>query len=492
MTNPFLHYVDDFEKEAEAFLTKYKCADAIDTPRCIPIYDIATRLMSLDVIQTECLSPDDSVQGAIVFSKGIIDVYDWTTKEYMGYEAQRPSIFVDSDILNVGRINNTLAHECFHWWRHRNYFNYKRVQEQSAEFGIRCEKNAPRKDADSGQWTDVERMEWQARTIAPKILMPRKATRKKIEELYQEEGSSPAATGKVVDRLAEFFKVSRQSAAIRMTELGFDKAAEYTAPENVNGNARQTKIRKSSNAARRNQTITPLAAFELYKTNEFLRATIDTGAFCYVDGYFAIRDGKYVLDDGGTFKMTEYAQSHLPECTLDFSTKLVGEAYLVHDASAHMMYRSDVEFKEKSSFDANTQNTELFNKAKDFEAKFKRSRSAHKTATEQLWEYIQEAHWNSAIFVSRTGLDAMHFTRVQKPDHKFTLRPLVAMGVGLQLDLNEMEEVLSLAGLSFNPTSLEDQAYKYLFTGMYGKTVDECNEFLEKIGVPILGTQQRV
>lgn len=29
-SNPFMHYVADYEKEAEAFLTKYECADAID------------------------------------------------------------------------------------------------------------------------------------------------------------------------------------------------------------------------------------------------------------------------------------------------------------------------------------------------------------------------------------------------------------------------------------------------------------------------------
>lgn len=54
--NPFMHYVPDFEKEAEDFLRKYECADAIDTPRPIPIRDIATRLMSLDIVDTEYLS----------------------------------------------------------------------------------------------------------------------------------------------------------------------------------------------------------------------------------------------------------------------------------------------------------------------------------------------------------------------------------------------------------------------------------------------------
>lgn len=71
-TNPFMHYVADYEKEAEAFLTKYECADAIDNPRPIPIRDIATRLMSLDIIDTEYLSFDGSVQGPLLLQKALL------------------------------------------------------------------------------------------------------------------------------------------------------------------------------------------------------------------------------------------------------------------------------------------------------------------------------------------------------------------------------------------------------------------------------------
>ena len=268
MENPFLHYVDDFEKEAEVFLEKYECADAIENPRRIPILDIATRLMSLDVIQTECLSPDESVQGAIAFSKGVIDVYDWKTKEYMGFQVESPSIFVDSDIINVGRVNNTLAHECYHWWRHRNYFNFKRVHEQSTEFGIRCDKHM-RKNVEKGQWTDVERMEWQARTIAPKILMPRTATKKKVDSLYREltQGTGlakDAVTETLIAKLADFFEVSKQSAAIRMVELGYDEASPFTSPDQSEGTTRESKDHKSSKAAQHKQPVTVKKAFELY------------------------------------------------------------------------------------------------------------------------------------------------------------------------------------------------------------------------------------
>ena len=214
--NPFMHYVDDFEKEAEEFLQKYGCSNAINNPQPIPIRDIATRLMSLEIIDTEYLSLNDSVQGAIAFTKGIIEVYDWSTQECIGYEVTQPSIFVDTDILNIGRYNNTLAHECYHWWRHRNYFTYKRTHEDGTEFAFRCNKRlSPTGSLLGGEWSDIDKMEWQAKTIAPKILMPRNAMRTKADKEYRRLLSGDkslnrrAVTPLVIETVSDFFEVSR-------------------------------------------------------------------------------------------------------------------------------------------------------------------------------------------------------------------------------------------------------------------------------------------
>lgn len=493
--NPFKVYVDDFEAEAEVFLRKYQCEDAIENPQPIPIRDIATRLMSLEIIDSECLSLDGSVQGAITFTKGIVDVYDWTTQDYIGYPTEGPSLFIDSDILNEGRVNNTIAHECYHWWRHRNYFNYKRTHENSVEFGIRCDRKMPRRDVGSGQWTDVERMEWQARTIAPKILMPKKAAKKKVEQLYIEIVPSGGYTSRdevaetVVERLAAYYRVSKQSAAIRMCEIGYPEAEPYCSGENNTENVAQS--RKRSNAVKHQQPISPADAFRLYFENDFLRAIIDTGAFTFAEGYFVLKDEKYVVQSEGGWSLTAYAKENLHECTIDFSRKLFGEAYLIHDVSAHMMYRSDTIFKEEPACDSNPQNTDLYNKAKEFERRFARSKATHKTACEMLQEYMQLAHWNSSLFMSHTKMDAINYTRVQQNYEKFTLRPLVTMGFSLGLDESEMEEVLNAQGLSFSPTDEEQQAYKFLFTAFPERDIDKCNEFLEAKGFHKLGSQQR-
>ena len=493
--NPFKVYVTDFEAEAEAFLRHYRCEEAINEPRPIPIKDIATKMMSLEIIDSECLSLDGSVQGAIAFTKGVVDVYDWTTNEYIGFPTGGPSLFIDSSISNEGRINNTVAHECYHWWRHRNYFNYKRLHESGVEFGIRCDMKVLKSEPDPGKWTEVERMEWQARTIAPKILMPRIATKKKIEQLFEEaftgEGYSERreAVIVVIDRLAKFYHVSNQAAAIRMTELGYPEAERYCSYDAYHDGPGSE--RKRSRAHKHQQPITPKAAFELYLTNRFFRTMIDTGAFCFSGGYFVLKDEKYVSLKNGLPALTEYAKSHLYECTIDVSRKLYGEAYLIHGASAHLMYRSDTVFKEKDACDNSPQNADLYNKAEQFKKRYEHTKKTHKTASEILLEYMDHEHWNSTLFKEHTNLDDMTYSRVKNNYEKFTMKPLVTMGYALGLDLSEMEEVLKAAGLAFNPTKMEDQAYKYLFTAFPERDIDECNEFLENIGVQKLGSKQK-
>lgn len=496
-TNPFMHYVKDFEKEAEDFLRKYECADAIDTPKPIPIRDIATRLMSLDIVETEYLSYDGSVLGAIAFNRGIIDVYDWSSEQNIGYEVSHPTIFVDADISNRGRTNNTLAHECFHWWRHRNYFNYKRTHENGAEFAFRCNNRISRFGSLlGGQWSNEDKMEWQARTIAPKILMPRNAFKRKVDATYNklfEGGNSTnkiAVTLTVIEIVSGFFEVSQQSAAIRMCELGYQEAEEYCGVENANNKHTPNSKRTGSTAKYHLRPITPVQAFALYCDNDLLKAALDTGAFHFVEGYFVFNDSKYLqISSSGEKALTAYAKTHLPECALDFSVRLVSDG-LMHSQTS-IMYRSDSIFREESSFEANTQNTELFNKAKDFERKLQRAQAKAVTPAAWMKQRMAEEHWYESTFIAKTGLDKMHYSRVQNGNHNFTVRPLVAMGVGLNLDLSEMEDVLRLGGMAFKDGDREQEAYKYLFTAFYGKGIEECNNFLKEINVTLLGTQQR-
>ena len=67
-------------------------------------------------------------------------------------------------------------------------------------------------------------MEWQANGIAPRILMPKETFPQQIENIKRDivsvEGLHHLADKAIIKRAADFFRVSLQSATIRVEELG--------------------------------------------------------------------------------------------------------------------------------------------------------------------------------------------------------------------------------------------------------------------------------
>lgn len=494
--NPFRPFVESFEEEAEAFLQKY-CKEVLDKPQATPIWDIAKKQMNLDIVDTETLSPDDSIQGAIAFTAGIIDVYDWSAEEYIGYEVSHPTVFLDANILNPGRLNNTLAHECYHWYKHRAYFRYQNAHNLGSEFAFRCLTAGQRSDRNE-QWSDIEKMEWQARTIAPKILMPRCTVRMILSERLgnvRNDGIQPSILKAAVDEISETYKVSKQSAAIRVSELGYPMAVELFDSETV---IRDHHHSRSSTAAKfHQQPIDVVSAFRLYMSSEFLKATLDTGAFCYAEGYFVLRDEKYVLPSEDALCLTEYTRQHLSECTLDFSYKLVCSRTNTHDVQ--YMFRADTEYKKLPSYDSNTQNMDEYNKAlakalddanTEFQAQLKRNRLVNETTSQRMCKYMDAARWNTSIFQNKTLLAPMDYTRVYQ-NHKFKVPSYTAMAVGLELTLHETEDALHLSGLGYDNSNNTDYAYMYILSAFHGCPIDECNTVLEKLNVKPLGTRSK-
>lgn len=193
----------------------------------------------------------------------------------------------------------------------------------------------------------------------------------------------------IVEEIAEIYKVSRQSAAIRVSELGYSEAVELYGSEIVDIDCQHR--RSSTSSKFHQQPIDEVSAFQLYMSSEFLKATLNTGAFCYAEGYFVICDEKYVLPGEGVLFLTEYARLHLSECTLDFSYKLVCSR--TSNLDVQYMFRSDTEYKKLPSFDSNTQNIDEYNRAlakaptdteSDFQTQLQRNRLVNETTSQRM------------------------------------------------------------------------------------------------------------
>ena len=213
-----------FDDVATEFLTEYY-PEALKTPRAVPIVDIAKNKMGLKILTQYRLSEDFSIFGQMCFTSGLATIYDKDEDEYRDIKVRRGTMLIDPDTYmrrNYGCFNNTVAHECVHWYKHRNYHLHQKAIGNTQTYAFRCPV-AEASEEFQQEWDDEDWMEWQANGIAPRILMPKEmfllAAKILRNEGYKQFGDALKPWW-VQNELANIFNVSKQSAGIRMSELG--------------------------------------------------------------------------------------------------------------------------------------------------------------------------------------------------------------------------------------------------------------------------------
>lgn len=119
-----------------------------------------------------------------------------------------------------------------------------------------------------------------------------------------------------------------------------------------------------------------------------------------------------------------------------------------------------------------------------FEKDFKRYNTHIKSFRELINEILDGE--TETTFADKTGLSYNMFSRIRtqidkkNPPQRNTL---MSVAVGYKIDYPLMSELLSSIGLEFILTNERDYAYQFLLTNCRGKSVDECNEILEQLGI---------
>ncbi|GHV40542.1 hypothetical protein FACS189490_05870 [Clostridia bacterium] len=172
---------ENFDDVAELFLKKYY-PEALLAPTPINVREVIRR-MGLNIKETR-ISRYFSLFGEMVFSDCKADVFNTLSRKAVPLEVRRGTILIDPDVFfmrNIGSWNNTVIHECVHWFKHRKYHWLAGLYRSDTGY-ISC-KVDERYARDRKKWSDWDWMEWHANGIAPRILMPKNQTIAKIEEL---------------------------------------------------------------------------------------------------------------------------------------------------------------------------------------------------------------------------------------------------------------------------------------------------------------------
>lgn len=481
----------NMETIAEKILEKYQ-PSMLEEPRSL---DISALITALDIkLIEQKLSQDNSIFGEIIFKDMLIGVFD-ENEVPIEMEVTKGTIVVDPtirDFRNQGSYNNTVVHEIVHWILHRNYQECRMLLDGDTGTSFvdgACDVSV--------KWTDADWMEWHANGIAPRLLMPKKTTKQKVNEFFTEyslkypENAKTSMFEQVIDDIADFFQVSRLAAKIRLQQLGYK---EFEGIYNFVGDQYLRSYSFELKALASNQTFTisfPNACLLNFK-NEKFRELMDSQRYVYVDSHFCLNNSKYVtMVDYGIYEMTDYAYEHMDECCLVF------DIYYKHDRkkdisitifNEYIMYRGkssvdiEVDFSDFLSIvdgKVEIQDGKIFEELaeviENLPSTFPKTLVYHRDRKDLTQEELEEA----------TGISVSTIRRLEtKKDTNRSIEHLMALSLGMKLFPTLSFDLVDKSGTSFRDDVATHLAYKMVLSNMYHKGVQECNSWLIEMGIP--------
>ena len=414
-------------------------------------------------VEYACVDLRDETLGMIFFEDSTIAVYDTIEEISRIINVKRGTILINrrpDGKFDQRVTNNTILHECIHWILHKPaYLLHKANDPKLNAFACRRFSSVQRNDT----WSSYDWMEWQANSLAPRLLMPEWSVRMQTDQMLRrmEKLDPKFRMDRIVEKLSTYYEVSHTLARIRLIELGYkDAELGYTAPVHYE--------------------IEFQDAVQEYAQNEAFQKTLSSGVYAYVDQRFCMRDKKFIeRAEDGVLHLTEYAKAHEAECCLAFD-------YRRHAGWIPGGMLRDR--KQTAKFVESTFAPQQFSQTvqgitsalKSLPLTFGETLTAHmqrKSMTqEQLAEYSLTAIRTIRSYCS-TETPSIGLPRV------------VAVCIGLKLHPLFCFDLVRKAGYQFCLTE-EHVAYQILLGSMTHSSIYECNEFLREAGIQPLGNEE--
>lgn len=479
------------DRISNLILTDYQ-PEALESPRPL---DIPSFLDSVGVEIVEAkVSPDQSIFGEIVFKTTTIEIFDEQNMP-QPLEVSKGTIVVDpsiKDFRNQGSYNNTVVHEIVHWLLHRNYQECRMITEVGSKATFVDNPNI-----DSNNWTQDDWMEWHANSIAPRLLMPKKTTKQKVNELFTDYSLKYTADQRInmfeqiIDDLAEFFQVSRLAAKIRLQQLGYN---EFEGIYNFVGDKylRSYSCELRAMASNQSFTISFANACILNWQNKHFRELMDSNRYVYVDSHYCLNNSKYVtMIELGVYEMTDYAYQHMDECCLVFDLSYISDSYKsisITSFNEYIMYRGKsvtdikVDFSDYLNVVGNNvevKDGQIFQELHDLMDSLPRSFSKtlvfHRERKNITQEDLEEASQISVSTIRRLET---------KPEAARNLEKLMSITLGMKLYPDLSFDLIDKSGTDFRDDVLYHSGYKMLLRTYYHLGALECNEKAKSLGLP--------
>ena len=497
--------LDDY---ATKFLNKY-CKQALVEPMPLPIEEILQDAQL--TVKEVSLSANLDVFGCCLLLDGNVDVYSKEEKRYIPTYFKKGTILIDAEsgaLLGEGVKRNTLVHEFLHWEKDRKYFEIlalKNAQASEELYPILCRQSESFFEPSEGNRSkanEVKWLEWQAHRLAPRVLMPKEMFKKQV--LHYIDDEHVCSCDELIERLSEFFIVSRQSVKYRIIEVGLIKRIDTF--EDYEGVYAEINHKKDY------APITPLEAFKLLESNAIFEEWLSDGQYVFADGYFVLADEKYVHLKDGKLSLTAAAKRNLEKCTINIQERkyisysnankdISNCAYLYKIEGIderllifHPNYQSQQNLDPDEAYKAYAEH--LFSDGSNDEEieLVKMLGDPTTTLCQCLWFLMDRRKWKyPETFNEKTLLHKNYHGKIKNNDYNnMTTNVLMAICVGLQLVLRITEKMFDKSNNKLNYYQDPDMSYIRIIERMPGISIQDFNTILEYKGLEPLGTASKI
>lgn len=493
---PYIRAFDN-EKYAHQFLETYY-PEALNKPTFVnPI--VLLDKMGLSVFFARLA---DGVDGEIIFTNKHVDVLDVKSRRFKRLLVKEGTILINVKIIEKGRgfLNNTIVHECLHWWLHKKYFELQMLlnpSDPSSTFYI-DEMEMP----DKNKFVNKYYMELQARSIAPIVLMPRDNACKYYESILNQLDSRKSYQNKsrtflyALNKFAEKFGASTSSARIRLENLGYTEVSFLSKI----GNNLKIRPFKSSLRLELGQTyiLQFTEAVKAFRKDQATKLALSSGKILYVDGLFVINDEKYVkFYKHAKPRLTELALSDVSKCCILFDTKKTGVSVEFNPATFNFVtFCSDgskTQYEINPSVSKNDRNKEILDlkrtslhqkdeieEARYFVSKMNRFDTFASKLNCLLGDECMAFKSDRGIG-SMCNIDGKTITAYRKGTSKPDERKLLAICAGLQLHPLVSGHLFKANRMDIYAVSEEPYPfYFHLMTTCYNTNLDTWNSLIKE------------
>lgn len=316
LTDNLVPYIkkEEMDEYAENLLKKHY--PEVLNDKILSPYDFAEKLgLKIEKINFN----DSKCMGAIHFDDVYVKTKDGKSKRFP------PNTIFVSRKFNEKRTNFTIMHECVHYLLHIKCFFMERLYNKDARH-ISC--NIDGTGSTSAKSSSIEWMEWQANNLAPKLLMPARSFKTRVNNLIKyynihfNDNDDLETYETLIYDLSEIYNITPEVVKIRLVELGYEFALgcfNYVDGKHV----RPHSFSKGSLNMFETFSINELDALKCCLIEKYSNNNEKIYDYVYVENNLCLNDSKYIeKNEKIGLSLTSYARHHMDECCLKFEIDL--------------------------------------------------------------------------------------------------------------------------------------------------------------------------